>query len=79
MTVNELHTKIVAAKRFLNSEVVKIRTTEEPSMLGFREIGDRLDLIHEVERIGIRNLGERDNRRIVRMLTDLDTYQTSNN
>ncbi len=54
MTISELHSKIVAAKQFLNSEMVKLRTTGETvSTFGVRELGDRLDMIHEVERRGM--------------------------
>ncbi len=79
MTVNELHAKINAAKALLNNEIVRIKTSGEADWLNYREIGDRLDLIHEVERIGIRNLGERDVRKITRMLVTLDELQASRN
>lgn len=79
MTVNELHSKIVAAKNFLNHEIVRIRTSEAPASMDFREIGDRLDMIHEVERIGIRNLNATEVRRVTRMLTQIESIQTSSN
>ena len=79
MTVNELHSKILGAKRFLNSEMVKLKTADGGSMLGFREINDRMDMIHEVERIGYRNLNDRELRKISRMLSLLeDTIVSSN-
>lgn len=80
MTINELHTKIVAAKNFLNSEMVKIRTSGETvSTFGLRELGDRLDMIHEVERRGIRNLDERDLRRISRLVVQIEDINPSHN
>ena len=80
MTINELHSKIVAAKQFLNSEVVKIRTNGTPvTQFGFRELGDRLDMIHEVERVGIRNLKQDEVRRITRLITQLEKFQASAN
>lgn len=80
MTINELHSKIVAAKQFLNSEIVKIRTNaDQVSSMGFREIGDRLDMIHEVERIGIRNLNDSQTRKISRVVVDLEKYKASAN
>lgn len=80
MTLNELHSKINAAKVFLNAEMVKIRTNHTTvSTMGFRELGDRLDMIHEVERIGIRNLNEGETRRITRLLSQLDAFQASAN
>lgn len=78
MTVNELHSKIVAAKKFLNDEVVKIRTSQGTSSFNFREVGDRLDMIHEVERIGVRNLNEREQRKIARMIDQLDIKVSPN-
>ena len=78
MTSTELHARILRAKSILNSELVKIKT-EGSANLSFREIGDRLDMIHEVERIGVRNLGERDSRKITRMLSSLDEIGISEN
>lgn len=74
MTYNDLHSKIVAAKRHLNSEIVRLKTTGEGTVANFRQIGDRLDMIHEVERIGIRNLNEVENRKISRMLVSLGIF-----
>lgn len=80
MTINELHSKIVAAKSFLNSEIVMIRTNgQKVTQFGYRELGDRLDMIHEVERRGIRNLNEAETRRITRLITSLEQYQSSAN
>jgi hypothetical protein len=79
MTIEELHEKIVAAKRFLNLEIVKIKTLGHSEVLGFREIGEKLDLIHEVERVGIRNLPEVKIRKISRLITQLDSIRTSHN
>lgn len=80
MTLNDLHDKIVAAKMFLNSEIVRIRTNKSTvTPLSYRELGDRMDMIHEVERVGIRNLGEREMRRITRLITQLEVYQASPN
>ena len=74
MTYTDLHSKIVAAKKHLNSEMVRLKTTGEGSVVNFRTIGDRLDMIHEVERIGIRNLNERENRKISRMINSLGIF-----
>ncbi|MBK9454020.1 MAG: hypothetical protein IPN95_32415 [Bacteroidetes bacterium] len=80
MSLNDLHSKIVAAKNFLNSEMVRLRTNNDTvSAMGYRELGDRLDMIHEIERIGIRNLGDRDMRRISRLIGQLDQYSGSAN
>ena len=74
MTYTDLHTKIVAAKKHLNSEMVRLKTSGAGSVVHFRQIGDRLDMIHEVERIGIRNLNERETRKITRMITSLGIF-----
>lgn len=80
MTVNDLHAKVIAAKAFLNQEIVRIRTNKSPvSALSYRELGDRMDMIHEVERVGVRNLDERELRRITRLITQLETFQVSAN
>jgi hypothetical protein len=80
MSLNDLHSKIVAAKNFLNSEMVRLRTNHDTlSTMGYRELGDRLDMIHEIERIGIRNLGDRDLRRISRLIGQLEPFQGSAN
>lgn len=80
MTENDLTAKIVAVKSFLNSEIVRIRTNKSPvSALSYREIGDRMDMIHEVERVGVRNLDERELRRITRLVTQLENFRVSAN
>ena len=80
MTVSELQAKIVAAKSFLNSEIVKIRTNgAQISSLNYREIGTRLDMIHEVERVGVRHLGDLQLRRISRVVDELEQYRPSAN
>jgi len=78
--VKELHEKVLAAKHFLNSEIVRIRTNKDTvSALSYREIGDRMDLIHEVERVGIRNLNDRETRRIKRLVSQLESILVSLN
>ncbi len=80
MTVNDLHSKVIAAKAFLNQEIVRIRTNKSPvSTLSYRELGDRMDMIHEVERVGVRNLDEPELRRITRLITQLEVFQLSAN
>ncbi|RMG54309.1 MAG: hypothetical protein D6722_29180 [Bacteroidetes bacterium] len=72
MTAQELHAKVQATKRFLNREIVRQKTSGGDGLLTFREIGDRLDMIHEAERIGVRNLDERKNRKLARMIRELE-------
>lgn len=72
MTSQELHAKIQATKSFLNKEIVKNRTNQATSQLTFREIGVKMDMIHEAERVGVRNLGEMQNHKLTRMLSELE-------
>lgn len=80
MMINDLQFKIAAAKHFLNSEMVKIRTNGETvSAFDLRELGNRLDMIHEVERRGIRNLDEREIRKISRLMVQIEDIRPSQN
>jgi hypothetical protein len=72
MTAQDLHAKLQITKSFLNREVVRNKTNPEQRRMSFREIGVRLDMIHEAERKGVRNLGERENRKLTRMIDQLE-------
>ena len=72
MTAQELHAKIQSTKSFLNREIVRNKTNSGENTLTFREIGVRMDMLHEAERIGVRNLGERQNRKLTRMILELE-------
>jgi hypothetical protein len=72
MTAQELHAKIQSTKGFLNREIVRNRTNSGENLLSFREIGVRMDMLHEAERVGVRNLGERQNRKLTRMILQLE-------
>lgn len=67
MNINELHSQILTAKTYLTRELVKLKTNNN-SEFNFREITDRLDMIHEAERIGYRNLNENKLRKITKMI-----------
>ena len=67
MNTNDLHTQILTAKTYLTREMVKLKTNHS-SEYNFREITDRLDMIHEAERIGYRNLNENKLRKISKMI-----------
>lgn len=73
MSSQELHAKILATKSFLNRELVRNRTQGTETILNFREIGVRMDMIHEAERVGVRNLGETQSRKLTRMIDQLET------
>lgn len=73
MSKQELHSKVRATKAFLGREAVRIRVGDlEEGMLSFREIGTRMDMIHEAERIGIRNLEESQARKLRKMIDELE-------
>ncbi len=72
MSSQELHAKILATKSFLNRELVRNRKQGTETTLNFREIGVRMDMIHEAERVGVRNLGETQSRKLTRMIDQLE-------
>jgi hypothetical protein len=71
MSISELQTRLQATKDFLNRELVRNKVSNA-SALSFREIGSRLDMIHEIERTGIRNMSEIQERKLNRMIRDLE-------
>ncbi|MFK7971942.1 MAG: hypothetical protein AB8F95_16360 [Bacteroidia bacterium] len=76
MSTQELHSKVRATKAFLGREIVRLRVGEETNeTLSFREIGTRMDMIHEAERIGIRNLGESQTRKLRKMIDELEALR----
>ncbi len=72
MSSQDLHAKILATKSFLNRELVRNRNQGDTTVLNFREIGVRMDMIHEAERVGVRNLGETQSRKLTRMIAQLE-------
>jgi hypothetical protein len=72
MTAQDLHAKIQATKRFLQKEIIRNKLIDQEPLLSFREIRVRMDMLHEAERVGVRNLGERQNRKLTRMIVDLE-------
>ena len=72
MSSQELQAKVQATKSFLNREIVLNRIQPENRTLDFREIGVRMDMIHEAERVGVRNLSDRASRKLTRMISELE-------
>ncbi len=70
--VKELETRIVSAKRFLNAEMTACKARTAVSAFTLSEIGFFQDSIHEVERIGLRNLKDLDFIKIRRVLTSVE-------
>lgn len=67
----ELADRISSAKRYVNSEINRVKSTAADNYK-LHELGLQLDQIHEAERIGVRNLQEREFARIRRVLTSIE-------
>ncbi|MDX2283660.1 MAG: hypothetical protein NW241_05830 [Bacteroidia bacterium] len=74
MNAQELYARIQATKEFLNREIVRNRVDPATATLNLREIGTKMDMIHEVERMGIRNLDEDRGRKLSRMMAELERH-----
>jgi len=72
MTAQDLHAKLLASKRFLQKELINNKLANGSRVLDFRQIGMRMDMIHEAERVGVRNLGERQSRKLTKMISELE-------
>ena len=79
MIQTDLHTRILTAKKLLNAKLVRLKTSSDSTPVSYRELNERLDLIHEVERIGLRNLTDRDLRKLNRMLALVEVSEFSQN
>lgn len=77
MKAQELQTRLTETKAFLNREIVRNKTRIEPCMLNLHEIGAKMDMIHEAERVGVRNLGERQNHKLSRMIAELERLRNT--
>lgn len=78
MEAQELYTRIRATKAFLNREIVRNKRQEGSQLLDLRQIGKRMDMIHEAERIGVRHLGEHQNRKLTKMMSELEQLREIN-
>jgi hypothetical protein len=65
--------RISLAKKFLNGEMTSHKLMNGTPRLSRQELIYHLDKIHEVERQGLRNLGEMEFIRIERMLEALES------
>ncbi|MDX1907645.1 MAG: hypothetical protein SF053_11470 [Bacteroidia bacterium] len=72
---SELFSKLQATKDFLHREMVRHKTQGNgASLMTFREIGSRLDTIHEAERQGIKNLDELQARKLTRIINETERF-----
>jgi uncharacterized protein YqgV (UPF0045/DUF77 family) len=72
MSSPDLRAKILAAKTMLQKEIIRNRINPGDTLLSYREIDARLGLLHEAERVGLRNLGENQNRKLVKMIEEVE-------
>ena len=79
MVNTDLHTRLLSVKKLLNAKLVRLKTSSDSTPISYRELNERLDLIHEVERIGLRNLSDRDLRKLNRMLAMVEMPEISSN
>jgi hypothetical protein len=71
--VNNLETRIRAAKQFLNTEATQVRLGNATSSLDLQEIGYQMDVIHEIEQTGLRNISEVQEIKLNRVLGKLES------
>lgn len=82
MPIQELSARIVNAKRFLNQEITAIKTQPGGSSEATTEltkIGYHMDTIHEIERVGLRNISELELIKISRVLTNIENRMSMSN
>lgn len=70
-----LQVRLKATKAFLNKEMVRLKTSGQATPLMLNQLGSKLDFIHEAERIGIRNLNEQYNRRLNKMIREIEMLE----
>ena len=77
MTTQELYEKVQETKAFLNREAVRIKLKTDAVTLSRQELGRRMDMIHEAERVGIRHLDERTSRKLTKMIDEIEEMKQS--
>jgi hypothetical protein len=70
--MQNLEQRIFAAKNFLNNEVTNLKVSGDANF-SLHEIGHHLDTIHEIERIGIRNLDDISSIKLERVLNTVES------
>lgn len=70
-----LQARIKATKSFLNKEMVRLKTSGQATPTVLNQLGTKLDFIHEAERIGVRNLNEHYNRRLNKMIREIEMLE----
>jgi len=74
-SIQELSDRIKAAKRFLDGEVTNLKLGRDVQLPAF-ELYTHRDTIHEVERQGLRNIGDLELIRIQRTLTTVEAQMS---
>jgi hypothetical protein len=67
----ELQERINHAKRYLNYEI-NLCKARNATTHQLADLGRQMDAIHEIERIGVRNLDDLNIRRITRVLSNVE-------
>lgn len=67
-TINDLENRIRKAKAYLNKEMTACKLGHDGTQFNLREIGYHMDTIHEIERVGLRNLNEIETVKLNRVL-----------
>jgi len=67
LAVNPFEVRISQVKQFLHQEIRLNKTGAVPT-LNLREIGYHMDTLHEIERVGLRNLNDVQSLRLSRVL-----------
>jgi len=78
MSFATLETRISTVKHFLNSEVRKNKTNHNIAIMSLREIGYHMDVIHEIERVGLRHLSDFEELRLRRVLDTIEGQMSTN-
>ena len=76
MNHHELHSRLQFTKDFLNKELVKNKLDPSSSVLSFREIDKKMDIIHEAERRGLRHLDDMGNRKLEKLVSEIESLRS---
>ncbi len=66
--VTSLENRIRTAKAFLNAQVTSCKVDSGSTNQNLRELGYHMDTIHEIERVGLRNLNDIERVKLTRVL-----------
>lgn len=70
--VTSLENRIRNAKAFLNAQVTNCKVSDNTTNQTLRQLGYHMDTIHEIERVGLRNLNDIERVKLTRVLGDVE-------